>query len=194
MSSNFIYLSLTLVLAVSTDCPAIIALAQGLHMNTTQPLIWSELQNDCCIAATGITCLADRVTQIAWQSKSLDGIILSGLFPNTLTDFDVSSNSLTGNVPVFPSSLENLKLGYNSFSGSIPSPLPSSLKQFIVSQNGFTGSLPAYPVGLTNIDVSNNQFSGNIPSPLPSTVNSAYFVNNQFTGSIPSPVPPGMIL
>ena len=214
--------NLLLLLSMSTglsiDCPNMINFARGLGVQTAQPGIWAALQSDCCIA-NGVNCTSQRVTQIYWDSKGLNGVINGSAIPSSLLILRLSYNQINGSLPsVWPYGLEELCLEYNQISGSVPSMLPrgvtilslshNQLKllsnttvfpidlQFLyLAFNDIAGSVPPiWPIGLVELDLSHNQMSGSISgTALPSGLKHIYLNNNEFTGSIPLILPSGLI-
>ena len=124
---------------VSIDCPDVLNLALGLHLNTKQPTIWSSLQGDCC-SGTGITCVNSRVDIITWISRGLDGTINGTALPGKLTIIYLQTNSITGPIPAqLPSTLFSLCLEGNMMTGDVPS-LPSALQYLRLGWPGFPGN------------------------------------------------------
>ena len=120
----------------------------------------------------GVTCTGDVVTQLDMSSNLLSGNIppeLGGL--SNMTILDLADNLLTGGIPSELgglSNLESLDLGDNQLNGIVPPAL---------------GSL----VNLEVLRLRNNQLNGSIPPELGdlSSLISLYLDNNQFSGSIP---------
>ena len=99
--------------AISSDCPNIINLGLGAGINTQQPAIWTQLNLDCC-AATGVTCVGQRVTQIDWSSRNVNGVINGTALPDGLKALYLYSNQLTGSIPsTWPNGLLYLYLQNN---------------------------------------------------------------------------------
>ena len=140
-----------LLSGVSTDCPSLINFAQGLHMNSKQPAIWSAIQTNCCVTAnTRVNCDAsERIYQINWPSLQLDGVI-----------DEASLSTLTF--------LYYLILNDNFITGNIPSVLPLSLETLYVHGNLMSGDLPAFPPTLKNLAIGfqlsppGNKFTGTL--------------------------------
>ena len=82
---------------ISRDCPDMINLAMGLGVESKQPLIWTQLQMDCC-AATGVTCTSQLVTGIDWRNMGLNGSINGTALPTGLQILNLGQNILSGNV------------------------------------------------------------------------------------------------
>ena len=187
---NTIYLLLasSLVTAISIDCPKVISLAAGLNMNDTRPLIWNQLQNDCC-SAPGIQCDGSQsVTQIAWIEIGLTGRINETSLPLGLTYLNLDRNSITGYIPTaLPPRLTYLNLDRNYISGSLPITLPSGLTDLILSGNFITGSIPStLPSTLSYLILSGNLITGSIPVPLPLYLRKLYLYDNFLNGTIQS--------
>ena len=160
-------LLLLAIYAVSPDCPKMIQFAKGLNVNIQQPSIWSQLQIDCC-NANGIICLSQRVSEIDWHSKGLNGIVNETTIPSNVTDLILYDNLLTG---------------------SFPSQLPNVLKVIRLDGNQLTGPIPSQlPMGLIALQLDGNKMSGNLPS-LPSTIqilSLGYpgWLGNHFSGTL----------
>ena len=135
-----------IVSGVSSDCPNMISLAIGLHMDVKQPAIMASLNTDCC-TATGVTCIGalnQKVSQIYWTGLDLDGTILGPKLPSTLTVLDLGYNAITGTIPsALPNNLQYLALWYNyNIYGSIPGSLPITLSDLRIAQNQINGTIP----------------------------------------------------
>nr|XP_034889413.1 receptor-like protein Cf-9 homolog [Populus alba] len=132
------------------------------------------------------------------SSLILNSCGLQGIYPLEnlvqLTDLDLSSNNLSGQIP---SSLGNLvlltdlDLSSNNLSGQIPSSLGNlvQLTDLDISSNNLSGQIPS-SLGnlthLTSLDLSSNNLSGTIPSflfLLPS-LDYLYLHNNNLIGNI----------
>ena len=188
---------LSKIQGTSVDCPNVINLAFGLHLNVKRPSIWSALQGDCCISAsTYVFCDgSQRVFNIEWNVMGLDGSINGTALPNKLQRLDLSNNQIKGSIPLgLPSGIQDLYFNYNQLTGSIPTVLPSGLQQFDLSFNQFTGNIPTVlPSALQGLYLDNNQLNGSIPTVLPSALQKIYANNNQLTGSIPTALPSGLL-
>ena len=90
---------------------------------------------------------------------------------NLLTSIDLSSNSLTGEVPKeigYLLGLVSLNLSRNNFCGEIPSEIGnlSSLEFLDLSRNNFSDNIPSTLPNIDSLgvlDLSNNNLSGRIP-------------------------------
>ena len=177
-------LLMSLLYGVSVDCPNIINLGIGLHLDIKQPIVMNEVRTDCC-TASGITCVNQRVTQIMWGgAPGLGGSINGSALPPNLFNFDVSFASVTGPIPILPAGISYFAVQGNKMSGDVP-PLPSSLDQLILGLpnspgNHFSGSIVLSSptnvkinfnlitditiqstTSLSNCDLSNNPLLGN---------------------------------
>ena len=174
--------------AVSTDCPNMIQLAFGLGMQTAQPAIWAELQADCCTASS-ISCDgSQRVLDIYWDNKGLNGTINGTAIPSSVTWLSLYNNGLTGNIPnALPSRLVFFSLDGNAITGAIPNSLPSGLIHLGLNSNAINGSIPnTLPSGLTWLDLNSNSLRGSIPSFFLSSLSHLYLNGNQMSGELPS--------
>ena len=135
-----VILSYTTAYAVSIDCPKVIQFAKNLRVQNTQPTIWTQLQNDCC-SASGITCDGvQRVTQIGWWGKGLNGFINGTAIPSSLTYLALHNNDIVGVVPSgLPSGLIECYLDGNQMSGDLPI-FPSALRYLHLGWNGYPGN------------------------------------------------------
>ena len=116
-----------------------IQLALGLKVNIHQPLIWTQLQGDCC-SATNINCDgSQRVTQINWNNIGLSGVINGTAIPSSVTYLDLGRNDLTGSIPsALPNGLKTLFLHGNQMSGDLPSFPP--LRDLWLGYPGYPGN------------------------------------------------------
>ncbi|KAL1364795.1 brassinosteroid LRR receptor kinase [Arachis hypogaea] len=120
---------------------------------------------------------------------------------SSLVELDISSNNLTGTIPIELSDcslLNSLVLSRNKLSGEFPVETfagMSSLKKLSVSFNEFSGPLPqslSKLASLESLHMSSNNFSGSIPRGLcdyPGNILKELFLpNNMLSGSIPSTI------
>ena len=109
----FVLVSST-IQGVSVDCNSIITLANSMNWKNGFP-------PDCCNSPsqTGLTCVSNRITQIDWSWKELEGSLngqtLSSM--TSLTKFILADNQIQtlSNSNYFPGSLIWLDLSYNKF-------------------------------------------------------------------------------
>ncbi|XBH54693.1 probably inactive leucine-rich repeat receptor-like protein kinase At5g48380 [Aegilops tauschii subsp. strangulata] len=142
----------------------------------------------------GVECWHPNENRIL--SLRLSSMDLKGQFPDglencsSMTSLDLSSNSLSGPIPVDISKrlpyITNLDLSYNSFSGEIPESLANCTYLNVVSlqNNKLTGAIPGQFAGLsrlTEFNVANNKLSGQIPPSL-SKFSSSNFANQDLCG------------
>ncbi len=178
--------------ALAADCAFLLDNKSTLEGSApTKALNWSASLS--MSSWDGITIASDRVSQIllgaAWG--------LSGTLPASLARLSglaslrITPGQLTGGLPTLPGSLTNLDLSRNSLSGTLPdfSGL-SNLIELGLNQNGFTGSVPAaerLPSTLTHLEFVDNDLSGAIPdlSSLGSLVQ-LDLTGNDLTGGIPA--------
>ena len=134
------FVLITVVYGVSADCPNMISLASGFNVSGKQPVIWNQIQSDCC-TANGVKCdRNERVYQIDWYSKGLEGAINGTAIPSSVTYLDLAINSIIGNIPVtLPSGLINLYLFGNQMSGDLPS-FPSAIRFLFLGYPGYPGN------------------------------------------------------
>ncbi|KAL3733433.1 hypothetical protein ACJRO7_022886 [Eucalyptus globulus] len=115
-----------------------------------------------------------------------------------LTQLDLSSNGISGEIPMWfwgisYDTLELLNLFDNLLEGGIQLLHWKKLSSIYLRKNSFHGPLPILPPSTYYFDVSYNNFTGEIPSlicqfsPLPSPVTYYYSIaSNNITGKIPS--------
>lgn len=142
----------------------------------------------------GVECWHPNENRIL--SLRLGSMDLKGQFPDglencsSMTSLDLSSNSLSGPIPVDISKrlpfVTNLDLSYNSFSGEIPESLAncSYLNAVYLQNNKLTGTIPGQFAGLSRLNdfnVANNKLSGQVPSSL-SKFPSSNFANQDLCG------------
>ena len=127
------------VQALSIDCSTMLQFASNLGMQSAQPAIWTQLRADCC-ATTGVYCVSQRVTQINWYGRSLNGFINSSALPSSVTWLNLGPNQLTGSLSSqWPGGLLFLELDGNQLSGDVPS-FPSTLEHLRLGYPGYPGN------------------------------------------------------
>ena len=112
------------------------------------------------------------LTELSLTKNYLNGAVplsLGFAFPN-LQNFDLSDNSLTGQLPsIFPKDLTNLNLGKNNLGGVI-SPGWSTLEKLtslVLDTNSIGGSLPlelSHLIALKEIRLGENLINGMVCS------------------------------
>ncbi|CAI9105568.1 OLC1v1004516C1 [Oldenlandia corymbosa var. corymbosa] len=145
-------------------------------------------------------------TQTEISGLSLANASISGIFPDwfgtnfaSLSYLDLSSNFLTGPVPLFDanystySSFEFLNLASNRLTGSIPDELCNlhSLMVISLANNQLTGKIPACLGNLKQLivlNLANNRLSGHIPGTLGNleSLQQLRLNGNKFFGVLPS--------
>ncbi|KAG4150126.1 hypothetical protein ERO13_D05G375900v2 [Gossypium hirsutum] len=138
-----------------------------------------------------------NLTSLALSSNNLSGVIEFSMFSNlpNLKYLHLSCNSLslTFNTTSthFPwKNIEFLDLSSNLISGNLPIPA-STINVFLISNNRFNGevsSLICNASSLQILDLSHNNLSGTIPQCFGNLSNSLEFLNlkkNKFYGTIP---------
>ena len=177
----------TITSAASVDCPKVINLALGLHMDIKQPSIMATLRTDCCSAGSLVCNTNERVTEIDWSILSLNGVVngsalppflirisvsqnsivgqLPTSYPSTLTYLSVRGNKMSGDVPLFPDTLTAIRLGYlgspgNHFTGGIY--ITGPIEDLKINDNWITDVIITDTSQLSsNCDLSNNPLLGN---------------------------------
>ena len=160
-------------------------------MDTKQPTMMTDIQNNCC-SAMGITCNENlRVTDIIWSSLGLDGVLNSTYLPTALSWLDLSNNILTGSINKLPNSLTYLNISSNEVSGPFPI-LPSSLSILDLSRNLLSCDMKSveWPASLVELYINNLGCSGDV-SVLPNTLQKLVLGKagdssklNRFTGTL----------
>ena len=133
-----------------------------------------------------------------WQSEAPMGE-WHGVTTNSdgrVTHLVLSSNELTGEIPVELGGLTNLRwlhLPSNQLTGEIPAVLGglTNLEALVLSSNQLTGEIPAELGDLTNLErleLSFNQLTGEIPVELGSltSLENLSLSDNQLSGEIPA--------
>jgi len=186
----FIYF---IVFAVSPDCRDVVNLAKGLNMDMAQPVIFSQLQIDCCSGSSGtnappdspyVGCEGYYVREIYWMLKGLDGTINETALPSGLYLITLSYNiGINGHMPtILPSKLAYLDLSYNSLTGSIPNSWPIGLNYLILNDNQLTGDISSIPSSIVGLYLgytdtySFNHFTGTLKLDGPQSL----FINNNW--------------
>jgi len=159
---------LSLILAASVDCPDVINLAKGLHLDQKQPAIYSALLTNCCSGSSSTTpfvsCTTQRVVGIYWISYNLNGTINGTALPPLLQNLNLDGNQITGPIPSLPSGLLELSASQNLLTGPLPT-MPSGLQLLYINSNLLTGDVPSLPNSLTNVylgypGIPGNRFTG----------------------------------
>ncbi|XP_073222670.1 protein STRUBBELIG-RECEPTOR FAMILY 7 isoform X2 [Cicer arietinum] len=171
-STYFILLVWISSTAATTDPTHVAALkAMFQSMNSPSQLGWPTNADDPCGQSwKGITCSANSVTQIVLSNLALTGTLLPYGFQDltSLTNLDLSFNSLAGDLPQTMSSLSGITTMYlqnNQFTGTIDILANLPLHSLNVENNNFTGWIPER---LKNIDIqSGGNAWSSVPAPPP---------------------------
>ena len=156
-----------MIRSASVDCANMMNLAEGLGIQVAQPIIWVQLQIDCC-AANGIFCFGQLVTRIDWSNMGLNGFINETAIPPGLDHLWLHNNQLTGKFPMnLPSGLFHLDLSGNLLTGALPSLLPVGLQTLYIDKNLLSGDLPDFPNTIEFIHLGRhaspeNRFTGTL--------------------------------
>ncbi|XP_052627041.1 receptor-like protein 20 [Lactuca sativa] len=125
-------------------------------------------------------------------------------FQNKLHGLLLNDNKIDGRVPVWiwnnsRETLQFFDLSHNSITGQLPIP-PQTTVLYDISHNNLTGEIPSSICGLKSLrmlDLSSNNMSGTLPSCLGSLSNSLMFLNlrrNNFHGNMMNACTPGSLL
>ncbi|XP_037450176.1 LRR receptor-like serine/threonine-protein kinase EFR [Triticum dicoccoides] len=141
------------------------------------------------------TCWFWNLTSI--KELTLDSTYLYGPFPDVLGvnctilhSLALGLNQLSGQIPTLPRSLSEVDLSMNSLSGPLPSDFGAPyLTVLSLSSNYITGYVPRSICELQNLiflDLSQNRFAGEFPrcSSMPNLA-FLHLSNNSFSGSFP---------
>eukprot|EP01018_Ginkgo_biloba_P020251 Gb_31861 [translate_table: standard] len=150
---------------------------------------------------TGVTCdlTRERVIELNLPGMGLHGFLSQRLGNlSSLERFDLSNNSLGGNIPPqlgHLSRLKELSLRFNQLEGLIPSSLSNCQSLVLLSlwNNRLTGPIPPQLGQLTRLRLlylHKNKLQGTIPSSLSniSTLIDLFLYRNSLSGAIPPQV------
>jgi len=142
----------------------------------------------------GVTLSEGRVSKIELIGNNLSGSLpdLSDL--TALQVFNLSNNSISGNLPTWLSQLYNLEilnLEINQLDGTLPDLISlTQLQQLSLGNNNFSGELPTWLNSLSQLiwlRLGNNNFTGTIPDLTGlALLRILDLGSNQLTGSIPT--------
>ncbi|KAH1161010.1 hypothetical protein AAZX31_01G007300 [Glycine max] len=129
-------------------------------------------------------------------SNEFSGSIPSGLWTLNLSNFMVSHNKFTGELPErLSSSISRLEIDYNQFSGRIPTGVSSwtNVVVFKASENYLNGSIPKELTALPKLNIlllDQNQLTGSLPSDIISwqSLVTLNLSQNQLSGHIPDSI------
>ena len=129
-------------------------------------------------------------------SNQFSGSIPSGLWTLNLSNFMVSYNKFTGELPErLSSSISRLEIDYNQFYGRIPKGVSSwtNLVVFKASKNYLNGSIPRELTNLPKLTIlllDQNQLTGPLPSDITSwkSLSNLNLRQNQLSGHIPDSI------
>ncbi|XP_045794827.1 protein STRUBBELIG-RECEPTOR FAMILY 7-like isoform X2 [Trifolium pratense] len=178
-----------------TDVTSVKAIFQSL--NSPPQLGWPANGDDdddpCGQSWKGITCSANRVTQIQLSNLALTGTLAYGLQGLTsLTTLDMSNNNLVGTIPYqLPPNVQRLNFAYNNLTGTVPYSISNltSLTDLNLNHNQLQQALNVNFQNLTTLsklDLSSNSLTGDLPQTMSSLsgITTMYLQNNQFTGTV----------
>ncbi|KAG5107892.1 hypothetical protein JHK84_044799 [Glycine max] len=126
---------------------------------------------------------------------------LSGELPesighcSSLKDLKIYSNEFSGSIPsgLWTFNLSNFMVSYNKFTGELPERLSPSISRLEISHNRFFGRIPTGVSSWTNVVVfkaSENNLNGSVPKGLTSLpkLTTLLLDHNQLTGPLPSDI------
>ncbi|KAK2419464.1 STRUBBELIG-receptor family [Trifolium repens] len=176
-----------------TDVTSVKAIFQS--VNSPPQLGWPANGDDdpCGQSWKGITCSANRVTQIQLSNLGLTGTLAYGLQDLTsLTTLDMSNNNLVGTIPYqLPPNVQRLNFAHNNLTGTVPYSISNltSLTDLNLNHNQLQQALNVNFQNLSTLsklDLSFNSLIGDLPQTMSSLsgITTMYLQNNQFTGTI----------
>ncbi|WJX80481.1 Protein STRUBBELIG-REPTOR FAMILY 7 [Trifolium repens] len=176
-----------------TDVTSVKAIFQS--VNSPPQLGWPANGDDdpCGQSWKGITCSANRVTQIQLSNLGLTGTLAYGLQNLTsLTTLDMSNNNLVGTIPYqLPPNVQRLNFAHNNLTGTVPYSISNltSLTDLNLNHNQLQQALNVNFQNLSTLsklDLSFNSLIGDLPQTMSSLsgITTMYLQNNQFTGTI----------
>ncbi|XP_021755279.1 probable LRR receptor-like serine/threonine-protein kinase At3g47570 [Chenopodium quinoa] len=193
--SNLEYLSL-----VCNDFTGKFMLDERNMKNLSQVLLYDAIHGRG--EADDLSFIDNLVNCSRFEILLSSGNYFGGMLPLSVANqstklrwLDLSSNQLSGNIPLGMSSLLNLQylhLNDNRFTGTIPADIGkmTRLQETIFSNNQLFGSIPL-SLGnlslLSKLDLSNNKFQGTVPATL-GNCNSLlylYLSHNNLVGNVP---------
>ncbi|CAL5011109.1 unnamed protein product [Urochloa decumbens] len=139
---------------------------------------WLQWQLEITKLDISSTTLMDKIPGWFWPTFSHATYVdisdnkLSGSLPTNLvamgfTQLNISSNMLTGPIPMLPRNISVLDMSRNSFSGTLPSKIDApQLQTLLVFSNQISGNIPESLCNLNNLDdldLSSNLLEGEIP-------------------------------
>ncbi|XP_047167089.1 receptor-like protein kinase HSL1 [Vigna umbellata] len=136
------------------------------------------------------------LTDVKIYSNEFSGNIPSGLWTLNLSDFMVSNNKFTGELPErFSPTISRLEISHNQFSGRIPTGVSSwtNMVVFKASENYLNGSVPKELTNLsmlTTLLLDHNHLTGPLPSDIISwkSLENLNLSHNQLSGKIPDEI------
>ncbi|XP_074275521.1 receptor protein kinase-like protein At4g34220 [Silene latifolia] len=199
----FTFLHFTSINPLNIDGTHLLTLKSSILNDPNSTLIsWDYLDEYPC-SWTGVICDADfNVITLSLPGTQLLGSIPPdiGLMQH-LQHLDLSNNFFNGTLPstLFNSTTLNvLSLSSNVISGGIPVFSNSSLTYLNLSDNAFGGPLPKdFPLKFNNLTVlslKGNYFTGGIPSNFSDSLEVLDLSSNLFNGSLPSDLGVGPVL
>ncbi|GAA0152829.1 hypothetical protein LIER_11210 [Lithospermum erythrorhizon] len=191
------FLILQLVASDPSDERCLTQFSQSIQDPLNKLVNWTTTQfvNPCNGSDSlliGATCNNGRIYKLSLSNFGLKGTISPFLNNCTnLQTLDLSSNSLTGSIPLelYLANIAVLNLSGNKLSGSIPPQLAlcAYLNVIDLHNNQLTGLIPqqlGLLVRLSSFDVSNNKLSGPIPASLGNrNSNMVRFNSSSFEGN-----------
>ncbi|CAL5050739.1 unnamed protein product [Urochloa decumbens] len=178
----------------------------GLHACRLGPHFptWLRSQTNIEMVDLGSTEIMSALPDWLWNfstsihSFDLSNNSITGQLPTSLKEmtmlkiFNMRSNKLVGGIPNLPASVQVLDLSRNLLSGSLPEDLKAKgIYYMFLSDNLLSGIIPTYLCSMAAMEVisiSYNSFSGVLPDcwQTASRLHTIDFSNNKLHGEIPS--------
>ncbi|KAH9803646.1 hypothetical protein KPL71_001856 [Citrus sinensis] len=177
---------------------------QSCHLGPTFPF-WLLSQNVLGYLDISRSGIQDTVPARFWEASpqlyflNFSNSRINGEIPNLskatgLRTVDLSSNNLSGTLPLISFQLESIDLSNNAFSGSISPVLCNGMRGELqvlnLENNSFSGEIPDCWMNflyLRVLNLGNNNFTGNLPPSLGSlgSLTLLHLQKNSLSGRIP---------
>ncbi|PWZ37517.1 LRR receptor-like serine/threonine-protein kinase GSO2 [Zea mays] len=131
-----------------------------------------------------------KATHLDISHNQIHGRLPKNMEFMSLEWFYLSSNNLTGEIPLLPKNISMLDLSLNSLSGNLPTKFRTrQLLSLDLFSNRLTGGLPesiCEAQGLTELNLGNNLFEAELPGCFHTTALRFLLIgNNSFSGDFP---------
>jgi len=151
------------VVTQNTQCSSLLDLATSLAMDIKY---MNQININCC-SLTDLKCdTSSNILSINWSGRNLSGIFQMSdleLFPQLQT-FNISSNSVSGNLVLSSNNLNVLDLSYNNVTGNLTLMNLPVIETLNIAHNQFYGQLVNFPSTLKTMNGANNNITGPFPN------------------------------